>query len=186
MNNVTKIIVRAGVIAALYATLCIAFFFSSFATATIQFRVSEALTVLPLFFPEAIIGLWIGCILGNLVSGNVIDIFFGSGATLIAAALTFLIGMIVRRRRTLRIILGAIPPVLVNAFLVPMTFTLFIGAPEMYIIQVLWVFIGQAAVLAVLGVPFAIAVEKRLFRHELRTRRAENTDGENKEYKEMK
>ncbi len=176
MNNVTKIIVRAGVIAALYATLCIAFFFSSFSTAMIQFRISEALTVLPLFFPEAVIGLWIGCMLGNLVSGNVIDIFFGSGATLIAASLTFLIGFIVRRRRLLRIILGAIPPVIVNALLVPMTFTLFVGAGEMYPIQMLWVFIGQAAVLAVLGVPFAVAVSKHFYRPKLKADCGVHTD----------
>lgn len=161
--KLTKIIVRAGLFAALYAVLTLMFAFSSFSTATVQFRISEALTILPLFFPEAIVGLWVGCMLGNIYTGNVIDIFFGSGATLIAASLTFLIGVLVRRPM-LRIILGAIPPVVVNALLVPMTYTIFIGEAAVYWMQVLFVFAGQAAVLAVIGVPFAYALGKRFYK----------------------
>ena len=161
--KVTKIIVRAGLVAALYAVLTLLFAFSSFSTAIVQFRISEALTILPLFFPEAIVGLWVGCMLGNIYTGNVIDIFFGSGATLIAASLTFLTGMLVRRPMP-RIVLGAIPPVLVNALLVPLTYTVFIGEPALYWLQALFVLAGQAAVIAVIGVPFAYALSKRYYR----------------------
>ena len=161
--KITKIIVRAGLFAALYAVLTLLFAFSSFSTATVQFRISEALTILPLFFPEAIVGLWVGCMLGNIYTGNVVDIFFGSGATLVAAALTFLIGLSVRRPAP-RIVLGALPPVFVNALLVPLTYTVFIGAPEAYWLQTLFVLAGQAAVLAVVGVPFAFALSKRFYR----------------------
>lgn len=161
--KVTKIVVRAGLFAALYAALTLAFAFSSFSTATVQVRISEALTILPLFFPEAIIGLWVGCLLGNIYTGNVIDIFFGSGATLIAATLTFFIGVLVRRPM-LRVVLGAISPVVVNALLVPMTYTIFIGEPAAYWLQLLFVFIGQAIVLAVIGVPFGYALSRRFYR----------------------
>ena len=162
--NVTKYIVRAGVVSALYASLTIAFAFSSFSTATIQIRVSEVLTVLPLFFPETTIALWIGCILGNIIGGNVLDIFIGSSATLIASLLTLLIGRLFRRP-VLRIIFGIIPPILVNAFIVPISFTLLIGAGvEVYLLQVLWVFIGQAITLTAGGVPFALAISTRFYR----------------------
>lgn len=162
-KQTTIVLARAGVIAALYAALTIAFSFTSFATYTVQFRVSEVLTVLPLFFAEAVPGLWIGCMLGNIISGNVVDIFFGSLATLIAAGLTFLIGKLVRGR-LLRILLGILPPVFVNMFMVPMTYTLFAGEPAAYWLQTVFVLAGQAGVLVILGIPFALAFEKRVWR----------------------
>ena len=114
--KIAKIIARAAIIAALYTGLTYAFAFSSFVTWTVQFRVSEVLTILPLFWGEAVVGLWVGCLLGNLISAP-LDIVFGSTATLIAALLTFFIGQILRRGK-LRVFLGAIPPVLVNALVV--------------------------------------------------------------------
>ena len=107
MNKTTKFLVRSAVIAALYAALTFAV--ASIAYTPIQFRVSEALTILPLFFPEAIPGLTIGCFLANIPSGPW-DMFIGAGATLIAAILT---------RLSRKIWTGVIPPVLANAFLVP-------------------------------------------------------------------
>lgn len=88
--KIAKVIARAGMIAALYTGLTYAFAFSSFATWTVQFRISEVLTILPLFWGEAVVGLWVGCLLGNLISAP-LDIAFGSSATLIASLLTFLI-----------------------------------------------------------------------------------------------
>ncbi len=173
--KVTLIVVRAGVIAALYACLCIAFSLTSFSTALVQFRPSEALTVLPLFFPEAVIGLWVGCMLGNILSGSVIDIFFGSAATLVAAALTFVIGRVVRRP-VLRIILGIIPPVIVNALMVPMSYTLFVGSPEVYWLQTVFVLAGQAAVLCVLGIPLSLALNKRYYRGRLKAKADRQAD----------
>ena len=144
--KIAKVIARAGMIAALYTGLTYAFAFSSFATWTVQFRISEVLTILPLFWGEAVVGLWVGCLLGNLISAP-LDIAFGSSATLIASLLTFLIGRLLRRGN-LRVILGAIPPVVVNALVVPLTFTVFADAPMAYPLQALFVFIGQLAVLA--------------------------------------
>lgn len=161
--KIAKIVARAGVIAALYTGLTYAFAFSSFATWTVQFRISEVLTVLPLFWGEAVVGLWVGCLLGNLISAP-LDIAFGSTATLVAALLTFVIGRLLRRGR-LRVILGAIPPVVVNALVVPLTFTVFAGAPVAYPLQSLFVFLGQLAVLAVGGVPFGLGLTRYLTRY---------------------
>ena len=76
----------SGIIAALYAVM--AYFASVFGVAygPIQCRFSEALCVLPFFFPEATPGLFIGCLVANLLSPyGVLDIVFGSLATLLAA-----------------------------------------------------------------------------------------------------
>ena len=81
-------IVRAALIAALYAALTLALYPISYGP--VQFRVSEALTLLPVFMPEAIPGLFVGCLLANLIgSATIWDIVFGSLATLIAAVLTY-------------------------------------------------------------------------------------------------
>ena len=161
--KIAKIAARAGIIAALYAGLTYAFSFSSFATWTVQFRISEVLTVLPLFWGEAVIGLWAGCLLGNLISAP-LDIVFGSTATLIAALLTYIIGRLIKRGR-LRVVLGAIPPVLVNALIVPLTFTVFAGASAAYPLQAVFVGAGQLAVIAVGGVPFGLGLTKYLARY---------------------
>ena len=161
--KVTKFIVRAGVISALYACLCILFAFSSFSTSLIQIRISEILTVLPLFMGESIIGLWIGCMVGNILSGSLLDVFVGSTATLIAGLMTYAVGRLVRHR-ALKVVLGVIPPVIVNAFIVPLSYTVFIGAgAEVYILQTLWVFIGQAITLSAGGVPFALTLQAKFF-----------------------
>ncbi len=167
--KIAKIIARAAIIAALYTGLTYAFAFSSFVTWTVQFRLSEVLTILPLFWGEAVVGLWVGCLLGNLISAP-LDIVFGSTATLIAALLTFFIGQILRRGK-LRVFLGAIPPVLVNALVVPLTFTVFAGAAAAYPLQAVFVGLGQLAVLGVGGVPFGLGLTHRLAR--FRTKKAD-------------
>ena len=91
MNTKTKSMVRVAVIAALYAALTYAqaLLFPGTTTAAVQFRVSEALNVLALFFPEAIPGLTLGCVISNLYSigqGLPLDMIFGSLATLGATA----------------------------------------------------------------------------------------------------
>ena len=67
MKLTTRRLVRGALIAALYAVLCMAFFSISYGD--VQFRISEALTVLPLLMPEAIPGLLVGCLLSNLLGG---------------------------------------------------------------------------------------------------------------------
>lgn len=110
-------ICRAAIIGALYVVLTVPF--GSFAYGPFQIRPAEALTILPLFYPEAIAGLYIGCIGANLLSNyGVYDVLLGSLATLAAAGTTCLIGIMIKNK-VLKIILGGLPVVLFNAFVVP-------------------------------------------------------------------
>lgn len=80
----------AAAIAALYTVLSLASSFIPTVGGVFQFRVSEALTILPYFTPAAIPGLFIGCLLSNLITGALpYDLVFGSLATLIGAIGTF-------------------------------------------------------------------------------------------------
>lgn len=86
MNRKVVFIVHAAVIAALYVVLTLAANALGLANHAIQLRFSEALTILPFFTPAAIPGLFIGCILSNLLTGCMpLDIVFGSLATLLGA-----------------------------------------------------------------------------------------------------
>ena len=153
----TKFITRAGATAALYVCLTFIFSLTSFSTQAIQFRPSEALMILPLLMWESVPGLWIGCMLANIIGGNPIDIFFGSFATLVAALLTYVVGRLVKNT-PLRLILGVIPPIVVNALLVPMTFTIFIGEPAVYWFEVINVLIGEAGVVLAVGIPLYFGI----------------------------
>ena len=107
-----KYITQAAMIAAIYVVLTL--FISAFnlASGAIQIRISEALTVLPAFTPAAIPGLFIGCFISNLISGGLIlDVIFGSLATLIGACGTYLL-----RKWKWTV---PIPPILSNVLIVP-------------------------------------------------------------------
>lgn len=113
----TRALARAGIIAALYAALT--WVFGDLAYGPLQIRPAEALCILPLFFVEAVPGLFVGCALANLLSGyGIYDIAFGSLTTLLAASITFIIGVLLKRN-LLSAILGGIPPVLFNAIVIP-------------------------------------------------------------------
>ena len=87
----TKRLCRAGVIAALYVALT--YVFMPFAFGPFQIRPAEAFCILPLFFPEAVPALYVGCILSNLASPYVLfDALLGSFATLLAAFGTYMVG----------------------------------------------------------------------------------------------
>ena len=86
----TRRIAFAGVVAALYAALTIGLSFIGYGP--LQFRVAEALCVLPFFFPFSVWGLFVGCIIANLVSPFPLDVVVGPLATLLAAFCTMFIG----------------------------------------------------------------------------------------------
>ena len=120
MNNVftVKRLCRAGIIAALYVALTSAF--APFAFGPIQVRPAEALCILPLFFPEAVPALYVGCMLANLTSPYfVYDVFIGSLATLLAALGTYLVGRYVKKD-VWRLIFGGLFPVACNALIIPL------------------------------------------------------------------
>ena len=83
-------LVQAAMIAALYVVLTFAANALGLANYVVQIRFSEALTILPFFTPAAIPGLFVGCMLSNILTGCMpLDIVFGSLATLIGAFGTY-------------------------------------------------------------------------------------------------
>ena len=89
--NIKKM-TQAAIIAALYVVLTYLAGMLGIASGAIQIRFSEALTILPVFTPAAIPGLFAGCILSNLFTGCALpDIVFGSLATLIGAVFTVIV-----------------------------------------------------------------------------------------------
>lgn len=154
-----KTICRAGVIAALYAAVTWAFGIGGgIAYGPFQVRPTEALTVLPLFFPESVPALYIGCMLANAASlYGAPDIFLGSLATLFAAFFTYLCGIVIRND-ALKVAIGGIFPVVLNAFIVPAVWIL-ADMPDV----VYWASVGSTALteavwVYALGVPLFFAL----------------------------
>ncbi len=116
-KSLTKQLCRAGVIAALYVALT--YIFMPFAYGPFQIRPAEALCILPLFFPEAVPALYVGCMISNLPTGLISDVFLGSFATLISAFGTYMVGRFLKNA-WFKIILGGIFPILFNAFIIPL------------------------------------------------------------------
>lgn len=134
MNKSTKFITQAAIIAALYAVLCMLTY--TFSHLEIQCRVAEALCMTIFYTPAAIPGLFIGCVITNLLGGSMLDIIFGSLATLIAALLTRPITKKLRNKygNTLSIknsLLIPIPTVIVNALVIPFVLYYGYGITEM-------------------------------------------------------
>ena len=126
----TKRLCRAGIIAALYVALTYAF--APLAYGPLQIRPAEALCILPLFFPEAIPALYIGCMLSNLASPYLFyDVFVGSLATLLAAFSSYMVGRFLKKE-PLRLIIGGIFPVVFNAVIIPLIIVFLCGGAEGY------------------------------------------------------
>ena len=139
-----KYITQAAMIAAIYVVLTL--FVSAFnlASGAIQIRISEALTVLPAFTPAAIPGLFIGCFISNLISGGMLlDVIFGSLATLLGALGTYLL-----RKWKWTV---PIPPILSNALIVPFVLAYVYHIPGGIPYFMVTVGIGQIISCGVLG-----------------------------------
>ena len=171
----TRYIAQAGVIAAVYGglTWLTLAFGGALAWGPIQFRVSEAATVLALFTPAAIPGLALGSVVANLLNPQAVwpfsalDVVLGSLGTLLGAAWTW------RLRHKPLLALGG--PVVTNAFIVasylpillrgigvPMPPVLGLSLnsawPTLYAVLVCTIGIGQAVVVYGLGLPLSIAL----------------------------
>jgi len=160
----TRKIAFAGAIAAIYAALTIALNFIGYGP--IQFRVAEALCILPFFFPFSVWGLFVGCILANLISPYPLDIIVGSAATLIAALCTLLIGKAGRNGVAMKA-LACFPPVIINAVFIGALIAYYmVGGVEAgafmpaFLINALQVGLGQAAVLYAIGLPLMVYLPK--------------------------
>lgn len=137
-NKLLKFMVQGALIAALYAVLTIAL--APISYGQIQVRVSEALTILPFFTPAAIPGLFIGCVIANIYGGvGILDIIFGSLATLIAALLSWKMPKY----------LVPLPPVIANGVIVGATLSYVYQLP--LVETMLWVALGEAIACYVLG-----------------------------------
>lgn len=144
----TDKIVRVAIIAALYAVITI--LLAPISYGLVQVRVSEALTILPFIFPESVIGLFLGCLIANVYGGfGLIDIVFGSLATLIAAYLTRLMP---------NMWLAPLPPVLVNAVIVGFILKYVLGAP--LLLSMVYVAVGQVLSCYFLGLPLLYLLKK--------------------------
>jgi len=152
-----QFVLQAAVIGGVYGVLTL--LLAPISYGMVQVRVSEALTVLPRFTKAAIPGLFIGCFLANLLgSGNIIDIVFGSLATLLAALLSYKL----REKPWL----VPLPPVLLNAVIVGAVLYYGYGvAPEIaggwgLLADMAFVGLGQGAACYVLGMPLQKILEK--------------------------
>lgn len=162
MRLSVKQLSRAAMVGALYAAIC--FFLKPLSYGAIQLRISEVLCVLPVFMPEAICGLLIGCLIANLIGGAsiaIIDMVFGSLTTLLAAFSTHII-----YKKTKSFIISLLPPVLLNAFIVG-SYIPFIysdtGTPAtlpLVIFSIFTVGIGQGIVVYLFGLPLGKALAK--------------------------
>jgi len=116
-NKSTLFLAQGAMIAAVYVVLTLVF--APISYGEVQVRVSEALTVLPFFTPAAVPGLFVGCLIANILGGAILpDIIFGSLATLLGAVGTYLL-----RKKTR--FLAPIPPIVANTVIVP--FVLYYG-----------------------------------------------------------
>ena len=163
----TKMLCRAGIIAALYVALTYAFGALAY-NGFLQIRPAEALTILPLFFPEAIPALYIGCMLSNIASPFwVYDVFVGSLATLAAAVGTWGMGKLFRNH-VLRVALGGAFPVLVNAFVIPVIIVFLCGDLSYGTRSATyWTYFGSLAVTEALWV-YALGAPIYAFIHSMR------------------
>ena len=113
-------LVRCAAIAAVYVVLCLVL--APFSYGAVQVRVAEALCLLPVFGAEYIVGVTLGCFLANLFGSTILDVIFGTLATLLACLVTY-------RLRNVRIkglaIPASLPPVLFNAVIVGIEITVF-------------------------------------------------------------
>ena len=146
-------ITQGAAVAALYVVLTLVFAPISFGP--VQLRIAEALCILPMFTPAAIPGLFIGCLIANLLGGGIIlDVVFGSLATLIGAVL----GYMLRSNRWL----VPLPAVIANALIVPFVLKYGYGVADVAVpVLMLQIAAGEILGCYVLGELFASALLKR-------------------------
>lgn len=144
----TRNIVLSALIAALYAGLTV--LLAPISYGPVQFRAAEALTLLPFLLPQAVPGLFIGCLISNMIGGfGLIDIVLGSLATLAAAWLT---------SKAPNLWLAAIPPVVINGVVVG-TYLALIS--HISIILTMFYIAGSEAVVCFgLGVPLMMYLRR--------------------------
>ena len=139
-KNSALFLTRGALIAAMYVALTYLTSLFGLDKGAVQFRLSEALCILPAFMPEAVLGLYIGCLLANVLTGCVVwDIIFGSLATLVGA-----IGARLLRKLPAKLAwIIPIPTVLANATIIPFVLIYAYGVPDAYIFILATLTLGE-------------------------------------------
>ena len=134
---------QAAMIAAIYVVVTL--LGASFAYGQVQVRLSEALTILPVFTPAAIPGVFLGCLISNILGGCILpDIIFGSLATLIGAVFTW-------KLRSRSKYLAPLPPIIANVLVVPFVLKYGYMMPFPIPLMMLTVGIGEIISCGILG-----------------------------------
>ena len=172
MKNLSvRRLVRCAVIAAVYVVVCLVL--APFSYGAVQVRVAEALCLLPVFGAEYIVGVTLGCFLANLLGSTVVDVVFGTLATLLACLVTY-------KLRDVRVkglaIPASLPPVVFNMIIVgafEITFFFSDGAPTaaLAVFNAVTVGIGELISCTILGVALVKLIEsnenlKKIFTEE--------------------
>ena len=160
MKNLSvRRLVRCAVIAAVYVVVCLVL--APFSYGAVQVRVAEALCLLPVFGAEYIVGVTLGCFLANLLGSTVVDVVFGTLATLLACLVTYTL-------RDIRVkglaIPASLPPVVFNMIIVgafEITFFFSDGAPTamLAVFNAVTVGIGELISCTILGVALVKLIE---------------------------
>ncbi len=151
-NKNVAFLTQAAMIAAIYVVLT--YIFAPFSFGEIQVRISEALTILPLFTPAAIPGLFVGCLIGNILGGAILpDIIFGSIATLLGAIGTYAL-------RNQKPVFGTLPPIVANIIIVPFVLRYGYGTMLPIPFMMLTVGVGEVISCIVLGLILYTALNR--------------------------
>ena len=154
-NRTVLFVTKAAMIAAVYVVITIVLAPISFGQ--VQLRVSEALTIMPVFTAAAIPGVFIGCLIGNILGGAVLpDIIFGSLATLVAAVISY-------KLRGRGLLIASIPPVVVNMLVVPFVLKYAYSVPLPIPFMMLTVGAGEIVSCCILGVVLGKLIQKNKF-----------------------
>ena len=157
MKNITKFVCVNAVVAALYVVFSMPFGTIS-TSAGLQFRPSEALTILPALCPYTAVGLTIGCAISNMVSAfGIADILLGSLVTLVA-------GLVCMTRPFRTAFTAQIPPIVLNAMFLPLIWFISTGDAswQIYAINAGGLLLTQSVVLYGLGTPLYFFTRKKL------------------------
>ncbi len=158
-NKKSLFLTQAAMIAALYVVLTELSNIFGLASFAVQIRFSEALTILPFFTPAAIPGLYVGCIISNLlVSANIFDIIFGSLATLLGALFTYLISKFSKNKKTAAWF-APIPPIMANTLIIPFVLKYAYGLEPLWLFFIT-VFAGEFISCGILGLPLFFIIKK--------------------------
>lgn len=150
-NKKVQFITRGAVIAAIYVVLVL--IFDTFSFGPIQFRIAEMLTIMPYFTPAAIPGLFVGCLIANIIGGGLIwDIVFGSIATLIGAIGSYL----VRKNKWL----VPLPPIISNMVIVPFVLKYAYGYDGLLVYFMFTVGLSEIIVCGIIGMALLTVMAK--------------------------